>query len=72
MQLLLLPQVPDIAEIEGHNSINKGRELLMKINHSETDVDATEMPILPMKHHWLSCGWENTETSELGITYQVR
>lgn len=35
----------------------------MKINHSETDVDATEMQILPMKHHWLSCGWENAETS---------
>lgn len=35
----------------------------MKINHSETDVDATEIQILPMKHQWLSCGWENAETS---------
>lgn len=33
----------------------------MKINPSETDVDATEMQILPMKHHWLACGWENAD-----------
>lgn len=72
MQLLLFPQVPHIAEIEGHNSINKEWELLIKINHSETDVDDTEMLILPMKHHWLSCGWENAQTSKLGIAHQMR
>lgn len=33
----------------------------MKMNCTETDVGATEMQILPMKHHWLSCGWENAD-----------